>query len=948
MRGLVVMTRGASQQGVVARRSRSDHGGVATSRKHGRAFALVGVVGVVAVVATGCTSAAPAVATPTRVLQTVDTSLSSDGSITAVDSTAVSVDDRTGATTSVTSVHTPSDVADDLPIRVTTSYRTADGSGSDLADLEGHDGRVEIDLTVENLTVAPQQLTYDAAGTSRTDPALVGAPLSIAASTVLTGVSPSAVVTDSSAGGATTDGIVSADASGDAVVQWGALLAPPRSGASTTLHLVVDADDLAAPTFDLAAQAGLSTDLSVDGVLASAFDSSPTSDLALQQRTIDLVSDVNLVLSRAGETITEVRTNLVTTSDTLGVRTAEQLRDSSSSLASTMQGLTGQLTSLEADLGSTVTSTQSTVRSQLQTTVASVDSLLGDTTATKPTVTLDGEGCATVVAPPAQASSVYGSLLQVSAQLDGYAQSNAACRDEVAAALDRTVGPAEPDLESCIDQQSLTCSLFASSYLVSDALIGLVDDGDDLVASLQPELAQNAIDRYTDLEANLTAIQTELAALASDPSRTDVATSLAALDEAVAAVSSGVDALDGQVGDLHDRASKARRQIGDTDTRGSMQAQNAEIAAELCDLVRADGDSTGLTLQQAERLRSYLTDEGCAVADDGSGEPAPEPTALRPPAPYTQSMDARLADQAAAWDAIVSATDTGDTTQGLGASLATLDGRVQTLRDAVDDVDDAVQDGNGSVGGSVDRLRRETDAALADGALLLARLNDVKTQQDALAEKVADAFENAGDEADARVQAVIGEQVRVVSEQGAISRQTVVDAFDRSIAGLESTSDVVVGDSKATIEQQRGALGEQTDGLTAALDQQTVASLERIGQSTASSTRDVEGARTLLAADLAAVLLDLGDREVDGSGILGAMATSAAKADTADYQLALASKNASGYANVRADDIAGIMLRQAQFTASVEAAASLPAFHLDVPSGATSTTLYAFTIGATR
>jgi hypothetical protein len=941
------MTWGAPHKNAVARSNRATHGVVAP-RRHGRAIALVGVVGVVAVVAAGCTSAAPAVATPTRVLQTVETSLSSDGSITAVDSTAISVDDSTGTSTSATTVHTPSDVADDLPIRVTTSYRTSDGSGSDLADLEGHDGRVEIDLTVENLTVAPQQLTYDAAGTSRTDPALVGAPLSIAASTVLTGVSPSAVVTDSSAGGATTDGIVSADASGDAVVQWGALLAPPRSGASTTLHLVVDADDLAAPTFDLAAQVGLSTDLSVDGVLASAFDSSPTSDLALQQRTIDLVSDVNLVLSRAGETITEVRTNLVSTSDTLGVRTAEQLRDSSSSLASTMQGLTGQLTSLESDLGSTVTSTQSTVRSQLQTTVASVDSLLGDTTATAPTVTLDGEGCATVVAPPAQASSVYGSLLQVSAQLDGYAQSNEACRDEVAAALDRTVGPAEPDLESCVDQQSLTCSLFASSYLVTDALIGLVDQGTDLADSLQPELAQNAIDRYTDLEANLTAIQTELSGLATDPSRADVATSLAALDTAVESVATGAGTVRGQVSDLHDRASRARQQIGDADTLGSMQAQNAEIADELCEVVRADGDETGLSLDQVERLRSYLTDQGCPVADDGSGEPAPEPATLRPPFPYSQPMDARLADQAAAWDAVVTATDTRDTTQGLGASLTALDERIQTLRDAVDDVDDAVEGNDGSVGGSVDRLRAETDAALTDGARLLDRLNDVKTQQDALAQQVEDAFESAGGEADAQVKAVVGQQVRVVSEQGAISRQSVVDAFDRSIAGLSSTSDVVVGDSKATIEQQRGALGEQTAGLTAALDQQTAASLERIGQSTASSTRDVEGARTLLAADLAAVLLDLGDREVDGSGILGAMATSAAKADTADYQLALASKNASGYANVRADDIAGIMLRQAQFTASVEAAASLPAFHLDVPSGATSTTLYAFTIGATR
>lgn len=941
------MTWGAPHTSAVARSNRSTHGVVAP-RKHGRAIALVSVVGVVAVVATGCTSAAPAVATPTRVLQTVETSLSSDGSITAVDSTAISVDDSTGTSTSATTVHTPSDVADDLPIRVTTSYRTTGGSGSDLADLEGHDGRVEIDLTVENLTVAPQQLTYDAAGTSRTDPALVGAPLSIAASTVLTGVSPSAVVTDSSAGGATTDGIVSADASGDAVVQWGALLAPPRSGASTTLHLVVDADDLTAPTFDLAAQAGLSTDLSVDGVLASAFDSSPTSDLALQQRTIDLVSDVNLVLSRAGETITEVRTNLVSTSDTLGVRTAEQLRDSSSSLASTMQGLTGQLTSLESDLGSTVTSTQSSVRSQLQTTVASVDSLLGDTTATAPEIVPQGDGCAKVVPPLEGASSVYGSLLRVSAQLDGYAKASAACKAEISSSLEDSVGPTDPSTGSCEGKPSLTCSIFESSNVITGALMGLVADGKSLADSLQPELAQNAIDRYTDLEANLATIKTELTALeaGSDGDAKDYDALVTTLSAALDSAEADADTVRGQVESVHDRATKARAQIGEADERGSMQAQNAALADQICAAVR-DGGS-GLSLADAEELRSYLTGEGCPVADDGSGDDAPAPTVLKPPAPYSQPMDSRLADQAASWDAVISATDLGDTSQGLGASLTALDDQIEAVRGAADDLDDAVTQGNGSVGGSVDRLRAETDAALSDGALLLARLKDVKTQQDNLKTQIETAFDDAKKDAESEVQARRDEQVRVVSEQGAISRQSVVDAFNRSIAGLESTSDVVVGDSKATIEQQRGALGEQTAGLTTALDQQTAASLERIGQSTASSTRDVDGARTLLAADLAAVLLDLGDREVDGSGILGAMATSAAKADTADYQLALASKNASGYANVRADDIAGIMLRQAQFTASVEAAASLPAFHLDVPSGATSTTLYAFTIGATR
>ena len=75
------------------------------------------------------------------------------------------------------------------------------------------------------------------------------------------------------------------------------------------------------------------------------------------------------------------------------------------------------------------------------------------------------------------------------------------------------------------------------------------------------------------------------------------------------------------------------------------------------------------------------------------------------------------------------------------------------------------------------------------------------------------------------------------------------------------------------------------------------------------------------------------------------MSASSAMSDTADYQLALASQRAAGYANVRSEDIAEIMLRQAQFSASLEAASSLPVFHLDVPSGAQTQTIYAFHLG---
>jgi hypothetical protein len=420
------------------------------------------------------------------------------------------------------------------------------------------------------------------------------------------------------------------------------------------------------------------------------------------------------------------------------------------------------------------------------------------------------------------------------------------------------------------------------------------------------------------------------------PSDSAVATALTALDATVTSVRTSTRTLRDQVDGLHDRAESARREIGDEQQIGSMRAQAEKVAAELCDVVQDDGGGPGISRDEVERLRSYLVAEGCA--DDGGtevepGQPAPTPAQLDAPFPYRASLAERLDDQLAAWDDVVATTDVDDDTQGLGLVLADLDEQGDDLAAAAADVRRAVAAGDGSVDGAVEQLREAAAVTTADTADLGVRLERVRTQQQGLADQVEEAFADTSEDVAEQVQALVGQQVRVVAEQGAVSQASVVDAFTRSIAGLTSTSDVVVGDARETIEEQRGTIDEQTAALTTAVDAQTASTLERIAQSTASSTRDVDGARTLLTADLAAVMLDLGDRQVNGSGILGAMATSAAK-------------SASGYANIRAEDVAGIMREQAQFTASVDAAATLPAFHLDVPAGATSTTLWSFRIGA--
>ena len=92
-------------------------------------------------------------------------------------------------------------------------------------------------------------------------------------------------------------------------------------------------------------------------------------------------------------------------------------------------------------------------------------------------------------------------------------------------------------------------------------------------------------------------------------------------------------------------------------------------------------------------------------------------------------------------------------------------------------------------------------------------------------------------------------------------------------------------------------------------------------------------------------MLDLGDSNAEGAGLLGALKSNSAKAGAADYQLALAMQNAQGYTNLRSEDISALQKRQAQFKASLQRLRSLPTFHLSNAGSAEVKTVYTFQIG---
>ncbi len=904
------------------------------------------------------------VSNPVKLLQSVRVGLSPAAGVETVEGTTISVS-AAGDSSAEETKYDVADVVGELPVRVSLQYRAGDKSGADLAELEGHTGPVEIRLTLENLTVGPRVVEYDAAGQSRADTALVGAPLTIAASAKLAGVRADDVTPGAADGASGTNGVLSNSEDGATVVQWATVLAPPRSGASTTLRLVADVEDFQVPDFDVAVQPGLNTDLSANGVIASAFSSGAGSEMELQRRTISLVSDVNIVLTKAGSTITEVRRNLQATSQTLGVKTAGELRDNSQALAATMSGLKEQLRALGADLESATTTTQSTTASQLKQTVSAVDSMLGDTSAVPPAVPINGEGCAAEVPKSATSATVYSSVLTMASQLAAYAKVSAGCRDIVAGAIEATMGPENPTAEECAEQGSMTCSLYGSAVTVTGALLGLVKKGDELVATLHPQVVEGAIKDYEASAGTLEELRADFAAVLDGAGTTeDYKTALANVDEAIksarasvaatrdaaALARSSIDDLRQKLLDVEKAAKNARGELGDGSLlNGSMTQQTQRLADELCRIADGAVPREGrLSAKQAEQLRSYLTSAPCEPTDE-SGNPAQE---LNPPLGFKDPLDARLEAQAAAWDAVLAATDTTAPDEAIGQAFTTLgttiddvDAKLAAISKAVKELDGAATGGVSSTKRGLEDLHGKLGDAIDSSDRVGPTLVKLKKQQDDLDGNIKQALGDVSTETVAEVLKAVDDQVRQVAEIGDAGSEAVITAFNRSISGLKATSDEVVNDAGGTVDKQRDELLGESDALAASLAKSTQSSLASIASSTSGSTRDVEGANALLSSSLGKVMLDLGDRAVNGSGLLGSMATSAAKADTADYQLALASQNAEGYANIRSRDVAGLLLRQAQFKASLAAAAELPPFHLEVPAGATSQTLYTLKIG---
>ena len=946
----------------------------------------------------------------TNVLQNVNVQMGRDGEVSSIESTNIYVNDKDRTSSSSNVQFKPKDVVNDLPVRVSLQYSTERGSGTNLNDLNGYSGEITIKVTVENLTVKTEDVTYDASGTSRTSPAPVGTPFSIAASTVLSG-SPTQVITTPDAADSSTNGVVSTNEEGKAVVQWGAISAPPVTASSSSFVLKVKAKDFSAPTFNISVQPGFASDLSGAGIITNGFTSQDASQVALLQRTIDTVNEVNTTLTSASSQVAQVRQSLDDTSATLGKDTAEHLKTQNESLTKTMQGLQANIESLQKDLSEASRTNNSQLISQLERTVAALHSMLGDTSA-RPNVSVSHSGGRCVVhrEEGANSRSVYGNLAQLSAVLNAYAEASSDCQQNLTASIREIVGPEHPTAETCSSNGSVTCALFGASVTVQSSLIALVATGEKIVDHLQPEYLKGANSNYSALKRQMDELVEQVE---KDPSSLD-ADAVRSLSEKVSAARQNVNRMKEtssrlieSIKNVHSRAASARAEL--VDGSGSMSAQNKELAEQLCALSTERGGS--LSAEQVEHLRGYLTASSCGGAASPSAAPSseapsPAPSESASAAPseepskkieapsaapsseapsaeptategntrvitvenanertYTSNtpaartpMEQRIAAAVAAWDEVLAATSMDDPKEGLARDAKDLNDAVNAVDGALGEIEKTLNDAANAQNQDAEKKEEPTDEAkvslrdrihsASDAVNALGKnLEDMTNMQADLSTAIKEAFKESADETRESLTGMISEEIRKVSSDGSSSASAAKEAFSASIAGITDTANTVVQVAGESIEVQHKDMNDRIEGLRQSLDSVTERSLVALSTRAENATRDLAGASVQLNNDLSKLMLDLGDSNAEGAGLLGALKSNSAKAGAADYQLALAMQNAQGYTNLRSEDIAALQKRQAQFKASLQRLRSLPTFHLSNAGSAEVKTVYTFQIG---
>lgn len=876
-------------------------------------------------------------AAPQKVLQSVAVELQRDGSLTSITSTTIRQDGE-GSSEDDEKSHDPSKVGDELPLRILTSYRLGSKSGTDLSELEGKSGRIQIDVTVQNTTVRPTLLTYDSEAQSKTSPALVGTPLTVVASADLGKTDLSQVVSSDAGETGATNGVVSRDADGNAHVQWATMLAPPRLAASATFTLVQDVVDFEPPTFDVSVQTGLVTDTSVSRLVDSAFaDDNGTQELT--SRTVALLGSVGTVLTDASTVLSKVEEQLDGSASQLGTKTISDLESSASYITSALGGLAGDLDGLQTTMDGALRSSSDNAVKQLAASFAKVkDKVLGDPDVEdqEPLPKPDpADGC--VLTPPATATSstVYGQLRAVQAQLGLLARSTDGCRGAVVDALRTSLGTTgdvcDPAAPSTTAIGALSCASSALALSSSE----LVRVQVEITSTFDSTLLGKVAGPLTGVLTSLDDIRADAKALGTgeiSDGLIDIITRLEAVQASLA-----VDGtLASDVATINQRATQQLSVLSGVPGSGDrgIARQMADLAAIVCDDLPDSPESN-----QASILVSGVD---CAGAPPVEGAPSEYTSSLVAKVGGTQTAWTEVRDSAARASSLVDTLRTDITeiladlrTIGAG-DVGGLEGDIEGLVDQIDALYQPIPqtDPDGNPLPPLPPLRQQLVDAYDD---VVDNQADIDTDLTDAFGKAAAALDNGSKQVGDGASRV--EDARKAAEKDAGS---FFGAFGGSLDGIGNE---IVSKGGATIKKQRAELDDVSDSFDAGLSSTATKAVRKISSQVSASNRDLESSEKRLTADLKAILVNIGQPKKNGSGLLGAIYTGARRTGASNTKIVDAGQATDAFSRVRGAALDDLYLQQAQVIASLEAEAKFPTFDLELPAGSTHRTVFSFHIG---
>ncbi|RBY94425.1 hypothetical protein DQ244_03680 [Blastococcus sp. TBT05-19] len=892
---------------------------------------------------------------PRRALQAVTVDLASDGAITGLASALVSRGEDGEDPTTRTTALNPAEHAGDLPVRVTTSWRHDGRVGTDLADVEGVDGRVEISVTVQNLTGRPERFQYDANGVARESYEIVTTPMTVVASAVLPGDSAAALVRPQGAATepGTTNGVISTE--DDATtVQWASILAPPRLQPSTTFTLVQDAEDFELPAINLAVQPGVATDDSVARLVGDVFGGSARM-VGSENHTIGLIANVNATLAQVTDSLQTVRETLAVNAGEVGSAATNALRSTANSVDASMASLLADLQALDNSVGATVEGTNSRANSALDESVRGVLEFFGSPTpASGPTQPV---ACGSEVAAEAPSGTLLGQLSAVSRQLNGLADASTDCVEGLRETLLEDIGfdvDTEGGPQECAGARSdsLVCQLMGAGQQLGSLADGVRAQKADIAATLDPDDTVSAVlTGITGLQGQVTALQAKAAALKNQggtvPQDLDqtLTSLLGSIDGLLGVLAPQPQSTDPQLaGRLTALAAQARAQSEEMlDDSTGILAQSKDLAEEMCapaaTLLPGDPELTRL-----DGLSQTLVGLSCAQLSATTGQDA-------------GSIAERVRTQGEAADALATALDTAaDDAQAVADDLSEVRAEVDGLSALIDGtvdsqltgaLDDLLVDMTGLYDSNVPSdLDCDVDPVLTSKRLnaLFESFKQLRCQRATVAGDLEELIEGAADGVDEAAAGPVDEARDRAKDAGTGADESLGQLGDDIGTQLTTSAAQQLEQGRVVVEVQTQRLRAVQAAAEQELDAAAQGAIGQLAEQISLATVSQSDAALALQEQLQKVLLDLGSA-AEGRGLLGVIQNSAGQTGVRTEQVTQTSESAASFRGVRQAEVADAQLEQQQFARSLQAAQRMEPFAEELPAGSVSATVFCFRLG---